>query len=83
MAKNQTHVVQQAPCSPDMAMAVPQTQETIQRNAISDKSMADSRAEPHSKGGFFDMLPTMAVPLREASSNYFAQRSRSERKKKN
>jgi hypothetical protein len=50
-------------------LAVPQNQEAIERNAISDKrghyGSNDSPAKLHSERGFFGMLPTMAAPLGE------------------
>ena len=50
-------------------LAVPHSQEAIERNAISDKrrhyGSNDSRAKIHSERGFFGMLPKMATPLVE------------------
>jgi Transposase. len=65
--ENHTPVVRQASYSPDMA--VPQTQEAIERKAISDKrgyyDCNDSWAKHHSERGFLGMFPTMTAPLGE------------------
>lgn len=50
-------------------LAVPQTQEAIERNTIWDKrehyGSNDGRAKHHSERSFLGMLPTMAAPLGE------------------
>ena len=72
LAKIQTPVVCQAPYSSDDSLrllAVPQTQEAIERKVISDKrghyDCNNSQAKHHSEIGFLGIFPTMAAPLGE------------------